>query len=308
MSAVEHKPLVALVGPTAVGKTELSLELAEAIGGEIVSADSRLVYRGMDIGTAKPTPAEQARVPHHLIDLVDPDQVVTLAEYQRLAYAASDGILQRGHVPLLVGGSGQYVRAVIEGWGIPEVEPDWELRSELEAVAQVHGTEALHARLAELDPVAAGRIHHRNIRRVVRAMEVTLTVGKPISQVQRKTAPPYRILQIGLNRPRPVLFQRIDARIDQMLAAGLVNEIRELSKVYDWSLPAMSGLGYRQIGLYLRGKATLEEAVHLIRKETRRFLRQQGTWFRSDDPHIEWFDLEQIAAEQVVCSVDVWLG
>ena len=301
--------LIVLVGPTAVGKTELSLDLAQALAGEIISADSRLIYRGMDIGTAKPSLTQRELVPHHLIDIVDPDQTLTLAGYQDRAYLAIDDIGKRGKVPLLVGGSGQYVRAVVEGWGIPKVAPDWNLRAELEAFAETHGASALHARLAKLDPIAAGRIDYRNVRRVIRALEVTVLAGRPISELQVKSPPPYRILQIGLTRPRPVLYQRVDARIDAMLASGLVREVRNLAAAgYDWRLPAMSGLGYRQIGLYLQEEATLEESVQLIRKETRRFLRQQGTWFRQNDPQLVWFDLEQTDPDQVISLARQWLA
>ena len=303
------KPLVTLVGPTAVGKTSVSIDLAQAIGGEIVSADSRLVYRGMDNGTAKPSPAEQERVPHHLIDVVDPDQPLTLAEYQRRAYAAIQDIGSRGRVALLVGGSGQYVRAVVEGWGIPEVAPDWTLRAELDAFAATHGKESLHARLAALDSTAAERIDYRNQRRVVRALEVTMLAGRPVSELQAKTPPPYRIFQVGLTRPRPVLYARIDRRIDEMLEAGLVDEVRGLAAAgHAWDLPAMSGLGYRQIGLYLRGEATFEDSVQLIRRETRRFVRQQATWFRLDDPQIHWFDLEKASVTQVIAWVQELLA
>lgn len=302
-------PLIALVGPTAVGKTKLSLELARAIDAEIVSADSRLVYRRMDIGTAKPSMAERGGIPHHLIDIADPDRTITLAEYQARAYAAIEGIVQRDKVPLLVGGSGQYVRAVLEGWRIPRVEPDTALRAELEAYAGEHGPRALHRRLERLDPAAAGRIDYRNVRRVVRALEVTLSAGRPISELQGKSPPPYRILQIGLTRPRRALYARIDARIDEMLSAGLVGEARSLAAAgYHWRLPSMQGLGYRQIGLYLRGEATLQESVQLIRRETRRFVRQQATWFRLDDPRIRWFDLQEATADQIISWVLRWLG
>lgn len=301
--------LIVLVGPTAVGKTELSLDLAQAVSGEIVSADSRLIYRGMDIGAAKPSLTQQEMVPHHLIDIVDPDLTLTVAEYQHRAYAVIDAIGKRGKVPLLVGGSGQYVRAVVEGWGIPKVAPDWKLRVELEAFAETNGASALHARLAKLDPIASGRIDYRNVRRVIRALEVTLLSGQPISELQVKSPPPYRILQIGLTRPRPALYERVDARIDAMLATGLLDEVRNLAAAgYDWQLPAMSGLGYRQIGLYLQGEATLEESVQLIRKETRRFVRQQGTWFRPDDPRLVWFDLEQAGPDQVISLARQWLA
>ena len=284
-------PLVAIIGPTAVGKTAISLRLAETFDGEVVSADSRQIYRGMDIGTAKVSPEERRRVPHHLLDLVDPDQPLTLAEYQKLAYAAIDGILRRGKLPLLVGGSGLYVQAVLEGWTIPRVPPNPALRAALEREAEERGEAALHRWLAALDPQAAARIDPRNVRRVIRALEVCLTAGQPISELQAKRPPPYRILRIGLTMPREVLYRRIDERVDRMIALGLVEEVRGLlAKGYGLELPAMSGLGYRQIGLYLRGEMTLEEAVARIKRETRRFVRQQYTWFGLDDPAIRWFD------------------
>jgi tRNA dimethylallyltransferase len=288
------KPLLVIVGPTAVGKTALSLRLAQDFAGEIVSADSRQIYRGLDIGTDKPTPAQQALVPHHLIDVVDPDQVLPLAKFQDLAYAAIDSIQQRQHLPLLVGGTGQWIWAVVEGWGIPRVAPDKALRAELEAEAKEISREALHARLVEVDPVAAQRIDPRNLRRVIRALEVYRKTGVPISQHQRKQPPSYHIMLIGLTRPRPELYQRIDRRIEQMMELGLLAEVAGLVRAgYGWDKPAMSGLGYRQIGQYLRGEATLAEAVALIKKETRRFVRQQYNWFRLDDPRIHWFEMSE---------------
>jgi len=296
--------LIVVVGPTAAGKTALSLQLAEALDGEIVSADSRQIYRGMDIGTAKVTPAERARVPHHLLDVVDPDHTLTLAEYQRMAYDAINAIHARGQLPFLVGGSGQYVHAVIEGWGIPKVPPHPDLRAELEAQAQAEGAEALHARLAELDPVAAGRIDYRNVRRVIRALEVCLVSGRPITELQRKTPPPYHIYQLGVTRPRPELYARIDARVDRMIAQGLVAEVQRLVATgYGWDLPAMSGLGYRQIGQYLRGEINLAEAVALIKQQTRRFVQQQYNWFRLDDPAIHWVDPGQVPFEELLAMV-----
>ncbi len=301
-------PLVVLVGPTAVGKTKLSLELAEAIDGEIVSADSRLVYRGMDIGTAKPSPVERRRIPHHLIDVADPDQVISLADYQQYAFEAITDIVHRDRVPLLVGGSGQYVRAVVEGWQIPRVEPDRALRGELETVARTRGSRALHEKLKELDPAAAERIDFRNVRRVVRALEVTLVTGRPISELQRKKPPPYRILRIGLTLPRATLYARIDHRIDEMIGAGLIDEVRGLSADgYHWRLRSMGALGYRQVILHLQGEVTLEECIKMIRKETRRFVRQQSTWFRLDDPLIEWFDLDRVPPPEVIGRVQQWL-
>ncbi len=285
-------PLIVIVGPTAVGKTSTAVRLCADFQGEIVSADSRQIYRGLDIGAAKPTLQEQAAAVHHLIDVVDPHQVLGLAEYQKMSYAAIDEVLSRSRVPFLVGGTGQWVRAVLEGWGVPRVPPDDALRAELEAEAERAGSRALHARLAAVDPAAAARIDHRNLRRVIRALEVYLNTGLPISQQQRAQPPPYRILQIGLTMPRHMLYARVDARLERMLTEGLLAEVRALvERGYGLNLPAMSGLGYRQIGLHLAGQISLDEAVQLIKKETRRFIRQQYNWFRLDDPAIHWFDL-----------------
>ncbi len=286
-----------LVGATAVGKTALSLQIARRWDGEIISADSRLFYRGMDIGTAKPSAAERAAATHHLIDLCDPDETVTLGAYQQAAYAAIEAVWANGRLPILVGGTGQYVRAVLEGWGIPRVAPQPDLRAALEAV----GGPELARWLAVLDPEAAARMDARNVRRVIRALEVTLVTGRPISELQRKTPPPYAFCQIGLTRSRESLYRRIDARVDEMMAAGLLAELTALREMgYGRSLPSMSGLGYQQLGAYLDGEMGLEEAVERIKFETHRFARQQGTWFRLDDPAIAWFDMDAAGVETAV--------
>lgn len=291
---VEALPLLVILGPTAAGKTALSLQLAQEFDGEIVSADSRQIYRGLDIGTAKATPHEQKMVPHHLLDVADPDEVLSLAQFQELAYAAIAAIHRRNRLPLLVGGTGQWIRAVVEGWGVPRVPPDPGLRDQLEAEARALGVEAFHAQLAAVDPQAASKIDPRNVRRVIRALEVYYKTGRPISDHQRKSPPPYHILQIGLTMPRRALYERIDRRVDKMMAMGLVAEVERLVEAgYDWRQPALSGLGYRQIGQYLRGEISLAGAVALIKKETRRFVRQQYTWFRLDDPSIYWFEVGQ---------------
>jgi tRNA dimethylallyltransferase len=309
-SSVFRPPsLVVIVGPTAAGKTALSIEAAEALGGEIVSADSRQIYRGMDIGTAKATPEQRARVPHHLLDVVSPDVALTLAGYQCLAYAAIDDILARGRLPILVGGTGQYVHAVIEGWSIPAVAPRPELRAELEEKARVEGAAALHGWLAQLDPTAASRIDFRNVRRVIRALEVCVTTGRPISELQHKRAPAYRIMQIGVTRPRPELYARIDARVDRMIEDGLVEEVcRLVAAGYGLELPAMSGLGYRQIGQHLQGELTLTEAAALIKKQTRRFVHQQHTWFRAADPAIHWLDPCRDSLPEILVTLSARLG
>lgn len=292
--AVPALPLLVLLGPTSVGKTSVSLMLARHFAGEIVSADSRLIYRGMDVGTAKPTPAEREAVPHHLIDITEPDQPFSLALYQELAYAAIEGILARGRLPILVGGTGQYVWAVVEGWGIPRVSPQPALRAALLALGQDEASRWLHC----LDPEAADRIDSRNLRRVVRALEVTLVSGRPISQLQQKRKPPHHVTIVGLTCERRQLYARIDRRVDQMMATGLLEEVRALRAAgYDARLPAMSSLGYRELWRYLEGKCSLEEAVERIKFETHRFARQQYTWFRLDDSRIRWFDVDAAGVE-----------
>lgn len=299
------QPLIVLLGQTAVGKTSLSLKLANALHGDIISVDSRLFYRGMDIGTAKPSPEEQAIAPHHLIDLCQPNETITLGDFQRRAYQTINYVLANGRLPILVGGTGQYVKAVVEGWGIPEVPPHPKLR---DALAQLPGPE-LARWLAALDPVAAAKHDPRNLRRVIRALEVTLVSGRPISELQRKSPPPYRICQIGLARPREELYARIDTRVDQMMANGLLNELKQLrDSGYGRSLPSMSGLGYRQLWAYLEGEMTLEEAIERIKFETHRFARHQANWFRKDDPAITWFGMVGGVETAVLEHVTRWLN
>jgi tRNA dimethylallyltransferase len=294
--------LFVIAGPTAVGKTALAIELARRFDGEIVSADSRQVYRGMDIGTAKPTREEQSFAPHHLIDVVEPDESYTLANYQADAYAAIEDILARGKQPFLVGGTGLYVRAVVEGLSIPRVPPNSELRAQLECEDGM----ALYERLRALDPEAAARIDPRNIRRTIRALEVCLVTGEKFSELGRATPPPYRITQIGLTMSRPELYTRIDARIDRMIDQGLVAEVEHLvEQGYTFNLPSMSGLGYREIGDHLRGVVPLDEAVANIKRNTRDFVRRQYAWFRLKDERIRWFegasgeDAERFLTDQV---------
>lgn len=295
------RPLIVIVGPTGVGKTSLAVQLAQALSGEIISADSRQVYRHMDIGTAKPTSEEILLAPHHLVDILDPDQWLTLADYQTRAYAAIDTVLAVGKLPLLVGGTGQYIQAVVEGWGIPRVPPHPILRAELESIADVYGPTVLYHRLSQVDPLAAQALDWRNVRRVVRALEVYLVSGVPISIHQTRKPPPYRLIKIGLTRPRPALYTRIDARIDRMLDSGLVEEVTKLVEMgYSWGLPSMSSLGYPQIGTYLRGEAVLEDAVAVIKRDTRTFIRRQYNWFSLEDPSIHWFDVEETSFADIL--------
>ena len=299
-----NRPLVVITGPTAVGKTAFALALAQTVGGEIVSADSRQTYRYMDIGTAKPTAEEQARVPHHLIALVDPDENLSLAEYQRLAYRAIDAIHARDRIPILTGGTGQYVTAVIEGWTIPEVPPNEALRAELQTFAAQHGHEALIQRLASLDPVAASKVDGRNIRRVIRAIEIVQTTGTTMDYARRKHPPPYRAFRHGLTIAREQLYERADARIDEMMRAGFLEEVRGLlAHGYKRELPAMSGLGYRELAAFLAGETTIDAALEATRRATRDFIRRQYTWFRGHDEGFRWHDVTETSAEAFVAFV-----
>jgi len=285
--------LLAIVGPTGVGKSRLALRLAQTFDGEIVSADSRQVYRYMNIGTAKPTGQELSLVPHHLIDIVNPDQGFSLAQYQHLAYKVIDDIQQRNKLALLVGGSGLYVWSVLEGWKIPQVPPNLEFRHSLEKKAAEAGKDELYQELLAVDPIAAQRIDWRNVRRVIRAVEVHRGSEIPFSRLQHKEAPPYNTLIIGLTTDRVELYRRIDLRVEEMIRQGLIEEVKKLVKMgYDSNLPAMSGIGYKQIGLFLKGELTLAAAIQQIKFETHRLVRHQYTWFRLKDDRILWFDIQ----------------
>ena len=301
-------PLIIILGPTAVGKTATSITLAERLYAEIISADSRLFYRGMDIGTAKPTEAERQRVTHHLIDVADPDQIWSLAKYLRAAREIIDEIHAREKLPLLVGGTGQYIRAMVEGWQVPEVNPDPRLRDRLEAWAEQISPEGLHARLQVLDAPAAAKIDPPNLRRTVRALEVILTTGQRFSRQKGRKPPPYSILQIGLRRPREEIYDRVDARIQHMLATGLIEETQELlDQGYSPQLPPLSAIGYRQVVQYLNDQISLEEVVKIMKRKTRKFVRHQANWFSEDDPNIHWVDAGPGAAEKMEALIQEFL-
>jgi tRNA dimethylallyltransferase len=284
--------MIAIVGPTAVGKSELALHLAQYFPLEIISADSRQVYRYMDIGTNKPSLVERAVVPHHVIDVVEPDEDFSLAMYHQLAIEALKAIQQKGKLSLLVGGSGLYVWSLVEGWKIPEVPPDQKLRRQLEARAEQEDSQSLYRELQDIDPVAAAKINPSNIRRIIRALEIYHATGQPPSQLQRKEAPAFSVLTIGLTQERSELYRKIDWRVDKMIQRGLVEEVEQLLKRgYSSSLPSMSGIGYKQIGQFLRGEMTLPEAIDKIKYETHRLARHQYAWFRLSDSRIRWFDV-----------------
>ena len=294
-------PLILIVGPTAVGKTEIAIQLAEKLNGEIVSADSRLFYRGMDIGTAKPSHQEQARVPHHLIDIADPDEILSLAIFQRNARQAIADIHTRKKLALLVGGTGQYIRAVTQGWTPPEVRPNARLREELEKLKELRGKRWLHDRLRYLDVEAAEKIDPRNVRRTVRALEVILTTGRKFSEQRgQMDSSPYHLVAIGLTRPRAELYARLDARIESMFENGFLEEVKGLlARGYSPTLPTMSAIGYRECIAVLEGKILIDEARRLIGRATRVLVRRQANWFKESDPDIRWFRVEDGTVQKI---------
>lgn len=296
--------LIAIVGPTATGKTALGIELARRLDGEIVGADSRQVYRYMDIGTAKPTLEEQGLAPHHLIDVVDPDQPFSLGQWLELAQAALNDIWSRGKQPLLVGGTGQYVWALLEGWRVPRVPPQGELRRELEA----RPAEELVRELERVDPEALRFLDPRNRRRLVRALEVYHATGRPLTYWRTKGPPPFETLILGLRFPREELYRRIDRRVEGMIRAGLVDEVRRLLAMgYSRELPSMSGIGYREVCQYLAGETDLATAVARIKAGTHRLARHQNAWFKAGDPRIRWLEGGPGAAERALGLVEAWL-
>ena len=301
--------LIVIVGPTAVGKTEFALSLAERLKGEVVSVDSRLLYRGMDIGTAKPTQEELARVPHHLVDVANPDEIWSLAMFQRAAHTAIADIHARGKIPFLVGGTGQYVRAVTEEWKIPEVAPDERLRESLQSWVNEIGPDGLYDRLKLLDPEAAAKIDPRNVRRTIRALEVILLTGKKFSDQKKRGPSRYRLYQVGLTRPRPELYERVDARIQTMVAAGFIEEVQALLDAgYSPELPSLSAIGYRQIIQYLQGEIELDEAILLMKRITRQFVRRQANWFKLDDPEIHWFEIGPETLTRIEAEIQSFLA
>lgn len=301
--------MVAIVGPTGIGKSRIALRLAQVFSGEIINADSRQIYRYMDIGTAKPSLEELAFIPHHLISILDPDEDFSLAQYQELAYKAIKDIQSSGKLPLLVGGTGQYIWAVLEGWEVPRIPPDMELRHALEKRASENGVDKLYEELVKTDPVAAEKIDRRNVRRVIRALEVSKQALTPFSQLRGKKSPPFNTLIIGLTASREQVYSRVDRRVDEMIRQGLVTEVDKLLKMgYDLSLPSMSSVGYRQIGMFLSGELSFEEAVAKIKTETHRIVRHQYAWFRLADKRIHWFNVEQDTEPEISTLVTEFLS
>ena len=292
--------IVVLVGPTAVGKTALSIELATQFDAEIVNVDSRLFYRGMDIGTAKPTVEERSGVPHHLIDFLDPNDPISLAVVQDLAFAAIDDVLARGKLPLIVGGTPQYVNAIVENWKIPRVEPNPQLRARLEQ-QELEQPGTLLARLKDVDPAGAEK-HQGNTRRIIRALEVYEATGTPITELQGKDNPRYNALELEIWRPREELYARIDRRARDQIDAGLIDEVKNLIAAgADPAAGAFSAIGYRQVLPYLAGDATLEDVIERLQLDCHRLVRHQETWWRKN-PRLIRIDMR--AADAVATVYD----
>lgn len=292
----QKKPLIVIVGPTAAGKTSLSIELALEINGEIISADSMQVYKYMDIGTAKPTLEERKGVKHYLIDEVEPDQEFNVAKYKELADKYINEILSKNRLPIMIGGTGLYVDTVINNIQFSETICDWEYRQQLTETAKTKGNEYVHKMLEEVDPDAAARLHPNNLRRIIRALEVYKYTGVPISKHQEesvKKPSPYHTAIIGLTMDRQRLYERINKRIDIMLEQGLIDEVKKLMDMgYTKELTSMKGLGYKEIIDYLNGKTTLDEAIEILKRDTRRYAKRQLTWFRRNE-NIHWIELTE---------------
>lgn len=289
------KPLIILTGPTAVGKTALSIKLAKAIQGEIISADSMQVYRGMDIGSAKVTTEEMDGVPHYLIDVLDPDEEFNVVVFQKLAREAMEKIYANGHIPIIAGGTGFYIQAILNEIAFTETETDDSYRKQLEQQAQEYGAQRLHDQLKEVDPQAAVDIHPNNVKRVIRALEFYKETGTKISQhneAERQKQSPYNFAYFVLNMDRQKLYERIELRIDQMLEQGLIEEVRQLQeKGCHAGMVSMQGLGYKEILAYLQGECTLEEAIYILKRDTRHFAKRQLTWFRRER-EVCWIEKE----------------
>lgn len=285
------KPLIVLTGPTAVGKTKLSIALAKAVGGEIISADSMQVYRSMDIGSAKIRPEEMDGVPHYLVDVLDPSEEFHIVKFQEMAKAAMEQIYANGHIPILVGGTGFYIQAIVKDIDFTKNEENTEIRTKWELFAREQGAEALHQELAKVDPKSAETIPAGNVKRVVRALEFYELSGTPISEhneEQKAKESPYQFAYFVLNDHRELLYERIEQRIDEMLEEGLVAEVKGLKdRGFTKDMVSMQGLGYKEILDYLDGNLTLEEAVYILKRDTRHFAKRQLTWFRRE-PEVSW--------------------
>ncbi len=296
-------PLICIVGPTATGKTRLAIFLARRFGGEIINADSRQVYRGMDIGTAKPTPAERSQARHHLLDLLDPSESFGVALFLELASKALANIRERSTLPIVAGGAGQYVWALAEGATVPAVPPNMELRAAMEEEARVGGSAALFRRLAAVDPARAAALDPQNVRRVIRALEIHHETGRKPSELRSHEVPAFSPLVLGLTMERKELYRRIDQRVDRMMKDGFLAEVSALAEAgHEPGAGPLGSPGYRELGLHLAGALTLEEAVARTKTQTHRLVRRQYTWFKPSDPRIHWLDSSDPSVEDRAAS------
>ena len=295
------KPLIVLTGPTAVGKTELSIKLAGAIGGEIISADSMQVYKYMDIGTAKISTAEMGQIAHYLIDILEPEEEFNVVKFKEYAGKCMEEIYAKGKIPIIVGGTGFYIQAVLYGIDFKENGEDTAYRQQLEELYKKEGSEYLHAKLAQIDPSSAQAIHPNNVKRVIRALEYYDQTGSRISEhneEQRKNESPYNFCYIVLNNDREVLYERINRRVDLMMEAGLVQEVKQLlERGLSGDMVSMQGLGYKEIVRYLLGECSLEEAVYTIKRDTRHFAKRQLTWFKREK-EVTWIQKNDFDNEE----------
>ena len=298
---MDRKPLIILTGPTASGKSDLAVRLARKIGGEIISADSMQVYRGMDIGTAKIHIDEMQGIPHHLIDVKNPDDAFNVVVFQSLAKEAMQKIYANGHIPIVAGGTGFYIQALLRDIDFAENGDDSAYRKELEMLARTKGPDHLHQMLQKADPESAEAIHPNNVKKVIRALEFLQQTGEKISdhnRIQAKQVSPYQFAYFVLTMNREMLYARIDQRVDQMIANGLVEEVKQLTnRGYDRQLVSMQGLGYKEICAYLEGEYTLQEAISQIKLGTRHFAKRQLTWFRREK-EVVWLDKDTYASEE----------
>lgn len=298
---MKKRPLIILTGPTAVGKTAASIGLAKAVGGEIISADSMQVYRQMDIGSAKITKEEMQGIPHYLVDVLDPEEAFNVVRFQELAKEAMEEIFRNRHIPIVVGGTGFYIQALLYDIDFTENDSDLSFREELEKKAREEGAESLHALLEKADPQAAAQIHPHNVKRVIRALEFNRKTGQKISEHnerERQKESPYNFAYFVLTDDRKALYERIDRRVDKMMEQGLLEEVRRLK---DRGLPgdsvSMQGLGYKELFAYLEGEYSLEEAVRIIKRDTRHFAKRQLTWFRRERDMV-WIDRQETGQDE----------
>lgn len=292
--------VLAIVGSTASGKTAVSVELAKKIGGEIVSADSRLIYRDFDIGTAKPTAEERCGIPHYMIDIIPPERLYSAGDYKKDASEAVEKIISKGRIPIVVGGTGFYVRSLLGGLDIPDVPADENFRAEMDKFVEDYGRQALYDKLAAIDKTTADKLHYNDNVRVTRALEIFHATGKTMSEISSMSKPPYEVFYAGLNAlDRAYLYDRANRRVDKMIESGLVDEVHRLVQKYGRTLPILKTLGYKEICEYFDGKISLEEAVGLIKKHTRNYAKRQLTWFRAN-PEIHWYYIDEMSQEEIV--------